>query len=118
MAEDKINMNIDDGKAFFANELSINFNPMQFFFDFRRISPRNDPRSKGRPSVLCEHNVIITDPYHVKEIHRVLTNMISAYEKEFGEITKPEALAKFEEKKKKESKDKPKDEVSTPSYFG
>jgi hypothetical protein len=115
MAEEKINININDGKAFFANELSINFNPMQFFFDFRRVSPRNDPRSSKRPSVLCEHNVIISDPYHAKEIHRVLTNMLKAYEKEFGEIQKPDALGKFEEKRKTQSKDKPKAE--TPSYF-
>lgn len=118
MTEEKINIGINDGKAFFANELSINFNPMQFFLDFRRVSPRNDPRSGKRPSVLCEHNVIISEPYHVKEIHRVLTNMIGAYEKEFGEIQKPEALGKFEEKRKKESKDKPKNEGETPSYFG
>ena len=33
MSEEKqnVNLNINDGEAFFANEVSINFNPLNFF---------------------------------------------------------------------------------------
>ncbi len=36
--KESINLAISDGDPFFAHEVSINFNPMQFILDFRCIS--------------------------------------------------------------------------------
>ena len=41
----EINMIINDGKAFFAHETTINFTAAQISFDFKSVSPRVDPRS-------------------------------------------------------------------------
>jgi len=59
--EEKVNLNISDGDVFFAHELSINFNPMQFIFDFKSITPRVDPRSQTKASISLKHNVVMVD---------------------------------------------------------
>ncbi|MBN2112366.1 DUF3467 domain-containing protein [Candidatus Woesearchaeota archaeon] len=117
-----INLTINDGEPFFAHEMSVNFNPMQFILDFRSVTPRNDPRTKGRPSLHLKHNVIMVDPWHMIQIRDVFNRMIEAYEKEFGKIKKPKAIETFEKKQSKGAKEnkKQKDEAETeaPSYFG
>ena len=119
MAEEKINMNIVEGDAFFAHELSLNFNPLQFVFDFKSVTPRVDPRSKERASIVMKHNVILTDPFHTKRIYELLGNVIEKYEKEFGKIERPKQLAIAEKKSRKEAaKSGGKDKTETPSYFG
>jgi hypothetical protein len=119
MTEQKkqINMSIDDGKEFFAHELSVNFNPTQFSFDFRCITPRTDPRSNQAPVVAIKHNLIMVDPWHAKEILRVLNNTITKYEEKFGEIKQPEAVKKYQKEKEKQAKVKP-EETKAPSYMG
>ena len=116
----QINMGIEDGKEFFAHEMSLNFSPSQFIFDFRSITPRIDPRSKEIPFISLKHNVVMVDPFHAKRILEVLTNVVSEYEKQFGRIEKPEAVKKHEEKMKKMNKesDKKSSDESMPSYFG
>ena len=115
-----INLSISDGEPFFAHEVSVNFNPMQFIIDFRNVTPRNDPRTKGRPSLLSKHNVVMVDPWHMVQIRDLFTRMVEAYEKEFGTIKKPKAIETFEKKHKKAKKDEEKDVAKTevPSYFG
>jgi len=118
MSEEKksVNMSIDDGKEFFAHEMSLNFNPTQFTFDFRCITPRVDPRTREGPFLALKHNVVMVDPWHAKEILRVLTNVIKRYEEEFGEIEKPKAVKAYEKKAKKLQQDVEKTEA--PSYMG
>ena len=116
MSEDKINMSISDGEPFFGHELSINFNPMQFIFDFKCVTPRVDPRSQTSATIALKHNVVMVDPYHAKKIHQLLSNVIKKYETEFGKIEKPKAVAAFEKKhKNKETKEA---KTESPAYFG
>ncbi len=118
MAEEKINLNINEGDAFYAHELSINFNPLQFVFDFKSVTPRVDPRSKDRASIVLKHNVILVDPYHAKRAYELLGNVLKKYEKEFGKIEKPKPLQAVEKKNKKEAKNlSSKEKIETPSYI-
>ena len=118
MPEEKINMRINEGDAFYAHELSINFNPLQFVFDFKSVTPRVDPRSKDKASIVLKHNVILTDPYHTKKICNLLGDVIKKYEKEFGKIEKPKPLQVVEKKNKKEDKKSgSKEKIETPSYI-
>ena len=118
MAEDKINMSINEGDSFYAHELSINFNPLQFVFDFKNVTPRGDPRSKDRASIVLKHNVILIDPYHAKRVHELLGNVLKKYEKEFGKIEKPASLQIAEKKNKREAKKiKSKEQLIAPSYI-
>jgi|TARA_B100002003_G_C13871732_1_gene426180 hypothetical protein len=112
----KINLSIDDGEAFFAHELSTNFNPTQFVLDFKNVTPRVDARSKDAPVLRIKHNVVIVEPFHMKKIVEFLEKRIKAYEKTFGEIEKPKAIQIYEKKQKKSGGKEEK--VKTPSYFG
>ena len=119
MPEEKINININEGEAFYAHELSINFNPLQFVFDFKSVTPRVDPRSRDRASIVLKHNVILTDPYHARRVYDLLGNVIKKYEKEFGKIEKPKSLEVAEKKNKSLSKKMENQErIETPSYLG
>jgi hypothetical protein len=119
MAEQqKINLNINDGDVFYAHELSINFNPLQFVFDFKSVTPRVDPRSKDRASIVLKHNVVLVDPFHAKRVHELLGNVIKKYEKEFGKIQKPKPLQIVEKKNKSEAKKlKNPEKIEAPSYI-
>ena len=99
MSEEKtnINLNISDGEAFFSNEVSINFNPGHFFIDFKCVSPRIDPRNQSGATFALKHNVVILEPFAIKEMARMMQEIISRYEKDFGKIDKPKA-AKAAEK--------------------
>jgi hypothetical protein len=115
--EQKINLNINEGDSFFAHELSINFNPTQFIFDFKCITPRVDARDPNKASINLKHNVIMVEPYHAKRILELLTRVIKKYEEDFGKIEKPKSVKKFEEMRKKEIKNF-KEPKQTPAYFG
>tara|TARA_Y100000310_G_C20468430_1_gene708786 strand:+ start:378 stop:737 length:360 start_codon:yes stop_codon:yes gene_type:complete len=118
MADEKINMNINDGEAFYAHELSINFNPLQFVLDFKSVTPRVDPRSENQASISMKHNVVLVDPYHATRVYELLGSVIKKYEKEFGKIGKPEALKVLEKKNKKEAaKINKKEKIEAPSYI-
>ncbi len=119
MVENKepINIQIIDGEPFFAHEMTANFTPTQFSFDFKCITPRVDPRSK-KPSFLLKHNVIMVEPYHAKMILSVLNNVVKKYEEEYGAIKKPKAIITAEKKHKKAIA-AAKDTISeTPTYLG
>ena len=118
MEEKNMHFAINDGEPFFCHEMSVNFNPMQFILDFKCITPRVDVRSKESPTLQIKHNVVMFDPYHTKQMCNLLTKVIVDYEKEFGDIKKPESVQKFEKKMETQKKNiKPKT-VTTPSYFG
>ncbi|MEA3430795.1 MAG: DUF3467 domain-containing protein [Nanoarchaeota archaeon] len=123
MEKKRINLSINDGNAFFAHEVSINFNPLQFILDFKNVTPRIDPRSKERNTLCMVHNVVMIDPFHAKQVHDLLGEVVKKYEKEFGKIEKPKALKKLEKKAKKVNKDvksddKKKTTRETPTYLG
>ncbi|MEM4240248.1 MAG: DUF3467 domain-containing protein [Candidatus Woesearchaeota archaeon] len=115
-SKDPVNIQIIDGEPFFAHEVSINFTPTQFSFDFKCITPRIDPRSK-KPSFLMKHNVVMVEPYHAKMLLSVLNNILKRYEDEFGRIKKPKAL-EIAEKKQKKAMSAAKADTDTPSYLG
>lgn len=112
----KINLGINDGVEFFAHEMSINFNPTQFIFDFKCITPRNDPRSKETPYISIKHNVVMVNAHHAKQIHELLGKVISDYEKKLGKIDTPKAVKKSKKEEKKSKDDKTTKEV--PNYLG
>lgn len=114
MTEKQINLNIQDGDAFFSNEISINFNPTQFFLDFKSITPRIDARNQNGMTFALKHNTIIIEPYAAKQMADMLKEVLQKFEKEFGKIEKPKSIAKLEKKSKGE---KTKGTVS-PGYFG
>jgi len=114
----QINMSIDNGAEFFAHETSVNFNPTQFVLDFRCITPRIDPRTKEVPLVALKHNVIMVDPWHAKEIMRILGNAVGQYEKQFGKIEQPKAVKKYLKEAKKLQKEPSVQKTQTPSYLG
>ncbi|MBW2995941.1 DUF3467 domain-containing protein [Candidatus Woesearchaeota archaeon] len=118
MSEKKqINMGIDDGKEFFAHEMSLNFNPTQFIFDFRCVTPRTDPRTKEAPYVSMKHNVVMVEPWHAKEILRVLSNVVNKYEEKYGKIEQPKAVKKHLKEAQKQQKETT-EETKAPSYLG
>ncbi|MGV8172522.1 MAG: DUF3467 domain-containing protein [Candidatus Woesearchaeota archaeon] len=112
---EKINFVINDGDSFYANEISITFGPAQFSLDYKNISPRVDMRTQdGTKTFALKHNVIIIDPYQVKNFINILNDAVNRYEKEFGTIEIPKQLKIAEKRFKLENK--PNKQV--PSYFG
>jgi len=120
MQEKKINFSINEGDEFFAHEVTINFNPTQFIFDFKCVTPRSDPRIQQGPTLAIKHNVVMLDVYHAKKLHELLGNIVGRYEKDYGKIGKPKAIEKAEKNKSKKAKSmgKDKDLSTAPSYFG
>jgi len=117
MSEEKqqnVNLHINDGDAFYANEVSINFNPSNFFIDFKCVSPRIDPRNQSGATFSLKHNVVIIDPYALKETVNMMKDLLARYEKSFGKIEKSKAAKTAEKlgKEKKAAKEK------APEYFG
>jgi hypothetical protein len=117
----QVNMSINDGNEFFAHEVSVNFNPMQFIFDFKCITPRNDARSQSMPFISLKHNIVLVDAHHAKRIHELLGTVIARYEEQFGKIEAPKAMKRWEKNRQKEAnskKVKEKTETKAPSYLG
>ncbi|MFQ5474685.1 MAG: DUF3467 domain-containing protein [Candidatus Nanoarchaeia archaeon] len=114
MTDKKLNVHIDEGDTFFTNEVSVNFNPIQFFADFKCVAPRVDLRTKeGEININIKHNVVAFDPYHATQIHKLLTESIQNYEKKFGKIEKPKQLNKIESKEEGKQ-----EKIEAPIYFG
>jgi hypothetical protein len=114
----KISLGINDGNEFFAHELSVNFNPTQFIFDFKCITPRNDPRSKDNPYIHIKHNIVMVNAHHAKQIHELLGRVIGDFEKKFGKIELPKSVKKAQKDHKKKEKDEKTTEQAVPSYLG
>ncbi len=98
MAQKKISYSIDDGEAFFANEVTVNFNQQQFVLDFKQITPRFDPRSNEAPVLRIKHSPIILSPAHLKQFSEILQKAIQDYEKKIEEIKLPDKTEKLKKK--------------------
>jgi CRISPR/Cas system-associated endonuclease Cas3-HD len=116
MEQKNLNVSVNEGDAFFCHELSINYNPLQFVFDFKSITPRIDVRSKQGPVISIKHNVVMLDPYHAKKMLELFAKVVNDYEKDFGKITKPKAIEKMEKKLAEKGEDVAK--AIVPTYFG
>jgi hypothetical protein len=115
MKDQKVNLTIADGAAFFAHEMTAHFTPTQFTLDFKCVTPRTDPRTTGS-TFLIQHNIVMLDPWHVKSLIEVLSNMVERYEKTYSKIKKPKALDKAEKERKKPAKKSRKS--NSANYFG
>ena len=73
---EKINLNINDGDAFYAHQASINFNPIMFFLDFKNITPRIDERSASKATIVVKHNLVMIEPYHAMLFRNLLDKVI------------------------------------------
>ena len=113
----QVSLNINDGDSFYANEISMNFNPTNVFIDFKSITPRIDPRSQNAPTFNMKHNVIILEPYSFKQMAGLMNDIVAKYEKEFGKIEKSKILEKMEKKSKKQENESKK-VASIPAYLG
>lgn len=117
--EQKANINIDDGEAFFSNETSISHNPMQFVLDFKQITPRIDMRSQNMPQFKLKHNVVLLDPLHAKQVSEMLSKAVKEFEGKFGKIDVEKAMKKMQPPVKKgKQKEKIAEAPRAPSYFG
>jgi len=115
----KLNFAINDGDSFFANEMSITFGPAQFAFDFKNISPRVDMRNQdGSKTFVMKHNVILIEPFQIKQFAKVLNDAISRYEMEYGNIELPAPIKKAEQELQKLTKKQDAISHDVPSYFG
>ena len=115
----KINFVINDGDAFFTNEISITFGPAQFAFDFKNISPRVDMRNQdGSKTFAMKHNVVLIEPFQIKQFSKVLNDAISRYELQFGDINMPAPIVKAEQELQKLAKVEESQSHDVPSYFG
>ena len=109
----QLNVEVQSGIDFFADQVSVSHNPLRFIVDFTRTSPRIDGNMTGQPRLVMSHNVILIDPYLAVEFVNVLKDNIAKYEKTHGKITRPAALKKVDEQMKKAGKGEAKQE-----YFG
>lgn len=114
--EKKVKFDIDNGQAFFADEVGIIHNPLKIMFDFRSITPRIDIRNQEFQPLVLKHNLVMMDTYTAKNFSDILRQNIANYEKQFGKIKKPDALKKIEQKNKRDNK-KTKQEKA-PAYLG
>ncbi|MEM4637463.1 MAG: DUF3467 domain-containing protein [Candidatus Woesearchaeota archaeon] len=115
----KINFMVNDGESFFSNEMSITFGPAQFALDFKNISPRIDMRNQdGSKTFVMKHNVILVEPYQIKQFAKVLNDAISRYEMEYGTIDLPQAIRKAEQELQKVIQKQETTSHDVPSYFG
>jgi hypothetical protein len=112
MSEQSLNVDLELGKDFLAEQVSVSHSPVRFVIDFIRNTPRIEPNS-GTTRLQSSHSVVMMDPYLLKEFVSVLRDNIEKYEKRFGTIEKPASLLKFEAEARKEGK-KP----ARQDYFG
>lgn len=118
MEDKKINFSINEGESFFAHEISVSFNPTQFIFDFKCITPRVDPRSNEGQVLNIKHNVVMMDTHHAKKFMNFLKARIDDYEKEFGKVEVPKVLKQLEKKQKNKPKKSGVKKIEAPQYFG
>jgi hypothetical protein len=106
-----VQINSISEKEFFVDEVMVTHGPLKMFIDFKNTTPLMD---MGKQRLTIRHQVCILDPFLAKDFLRVLKENIDKYEKQFGEIKKPESLQKLEKEAKKKGKESSKKE----SYFG
>ena len=114
----QINLRVKDEDQFYANEISINFNPNELILDFKCITHIHDVGEHR--SMMLRHLPVIINPFHAKSFLNMLNNAINDYEAKFGEIKKSEALKKAEKMVKNQEKIKPAPKAKEvgENYFG
>ncbi len=95
MAENEMGVEVDFGRDFFAEQVSVSHSPIRFVIDFVRSTPRIDGSAQNT-KIFTSHSVVMIDPYLAKEFLSVLSENVGKYEKKFGKIEKPAPLQKFE----------------------
>ena len=110
--EHQINIEVQNGTEFFADQVSVSHNPLRFVIDFTHTVPRIEGGAQ-QPRLILSHNVVLMDPYLAIDFISVLKDNIEKYEKTHGKITRPAALKKIEEQAKKMGKGEARQE-----YFG
>ncbi len=116
MDEPSIAFNINDGRTFFADEISITNNPLKIIIDFKNTAPRIDVRAEQGLPVVLEHNAVMMDPFLCKTFHKILGEHLKVYEKQFGKITEPSQLKKA--KKAEQQQAISHATAKKPGYFG
>ena len=112
---EQVNIDVNPGNEFFADDVGVIHNPVRVILDFKSITPRID-RPNQAPRVIMKHNLVMMDPFVAKDFLKILTENLKKYEEKFGKIEKPKSLIKAEKdsKKKKKSKQLP----PKADYFG
>ena len=112
----QVNVRVKDGEQFLAHETTINFNPTEFVFDFKCITPIQE---LNQSSLFIKHNIVMMTPWHVKSFIDAMRRIMGDYEKRFGEIKKPVEIQKAEKLIKKQKKESTTtNPVVDSSYFG
>ena len=104
---EEIQVNVEDGETFFADEVSVIHNPVRIVIDFKSITPRIDVKP-SQIRLRMKHNTIVLDPQLAKDFLKALTTNIANFEKRFGIIKKLKSveLAQQEAKQKIVTKSK------------
>jgi len=110
--QSQVNIEVQNGTEFFADQVSVSHNPLRFVIDYTRTAPRIDGNSTSNPRLIMSHNVILIDPYLAIDFMNVLKENIERYEKRYGKITRPAPLKKAEDEAKKSKKE------ARQEYFG
>ena len=110
----QVNVRVKDGDPFLAHETTINYNPTEFVFDFKCITPLQE---LNQPSMLIKHEIVLLSPWHAKALLAAIDRVIKDYEKKFGEIKKPAELEKAEKMMKKQQKEST-NTTQVENYFG
>lgn len=118
--EINVNVDIDNGEDFFAHEATISYNPLQFIFDFKSMTPRSDQRQQQNGQVILrlKHNVVMVDPLHAKRLAEGLNISLKRFEEQFGIIETPKALVAFEKQNKKFIEGLQKNQSADLGYLG
>ena len=107
-----LQVDVNPGQDFFAEQVSVSHSPVRFVVDFVRSTPRIDS-STQTTRLFMSHSIVMLDPYLAREFLSVLGDNIAKYEKKFGKIEKPEALKTFEKQMEKSGRKPVKQD-----YFG
>jgi len=102
-----------DKSPLFCNQMTVSHTPAQFFLDFRLVYPQFAPDNSQ--TTVVQHRTVVFEPYHLKEVINVLQENIRRYEKDYGEISVPQAI---ENAKKKKELTTPTAVSSAPEYLG
>ena len=111
----QISFNINEGRSFFADEVSITNGPTRMILDFKVTTPRVDVRARqGKVPMVVEHNTVQLDAHLAKQVYELLGNHLEKYEEKYGAIEEPAAL--------KQAREEHEADVSStdqkPGYFG
>ena len=91
-----------DNNPFVSNQQNVTIQTDKILLDFKNIYSQFDPANNE--TIIINHKMIILDPYIAKLFAGIVNNSITEYEKQFGKIAKPKAMAKAEEIAKTKTK--------------